>query len=162
MFANEVDVNAWLIEQFERISLDLDPAQVFLHSPGHGHTPIWIVGHLTIVAELGQRALGGRVSHPKWLRRFGPGSADDLNDDGSWHFDEMRASLVEEYRKFRELALTTDDQSLLSKPHGNAFFEGSPIVTVAQVVTHLLTSHCGFHLAQLSSTRRSLGFGPII
>ncbi len=161
MFENEIAVNAFLIDQFERIARDLTETQAFSHSPGHGHTPIWIVGHLTIVAELGQRTLGGRVSHPKWLRRFGPGSKDDLAGDGEWNFGEMRSNLVEEYRKFRELAAAETDTTRMNSPHGNAIFEGSPIVTVSHVVTHLLTSHFGFHLAQLSSTRRSAGFEPV-
>jgi hypothetical protein len=37
-------------------------------------------------------------------------------------------------------------------------FRGTPIQTVEDAITALLTNHFGFHLAQLSSCRRAAGY----
>jgi hypothetical protein len=161
MFENEVAVNEWLIGQFEQVSADIPASQVFEPSPGHGHTPVWIVGHLIVTGEFGQRLLGGRVSHPKWLRTFGPGSTDSFADDGTFDFQEMRSVLMDQYRELRRLAVEFQDVESLNRPHGNPIFQDTPVATVAQLITLLLTSHFGFHLAQLSSTRRSAGHKPL-
>ena len=38
-------------------------------------------------------------------------------------------------------------------PHAVKVLEGTPIETLGQCISHLLTSHFGFHLSQLSSCR---------
>jgi hypothetical protein len=40
-------------------------------------------------------------------------------------------------------------------------FDNTPIETFGHCVTLMLTSHFGFHLAQLSSCRRTAGHPPL-
>jgi hypothetical protein len=49
----------------------------------------------------------------------------------------------------------------LKRPHGIPFLAGTPIETVGDVTTLLLTAHAAFHTGQLSLARRQLGFAPL-
>ena len=160
MFGNEIAINEFLSQQLEKVANDIPEDDFFPPSIGHGHPPVWILGHLAIVAEMGQRTLGGTISHPAWLRLFGPGSSDIVSPNDEFTKPGMISCVIENYRKFRELAATVDEL-VVRKPHNVSFFAGTSIKTVEQCMSHLLTSHFALHLAQLSSCRRAAGFGPI-
>lgn len=157
MFDREIKINQLLLGQFAAIAADLSEQSLFQPSAGHGHPPIWILGHLAICGELGQRYLGGELRHPGWLELFGPGSSDKIVDDGILNKHDLLSCIEDTYRRFRELALDAKEDGLQAS-HGIPFFKGTPIESVADCVSLLLTSHFGFHLSQLSSCRRSAGY----
>jgi hypothetical protein len=161
MLQREIDINAWQVSQLLRIAEDLPQVTFFTPSPGHGHPPAWIIGHLIIVGEIGQPLLGGRVAHPEWLRLFGRGSTDKLIPDESLSVSKLADILVTEYGKLRELAASIESKAILDAPHNNALFANTPVTTVGHLVALILTNHFGFHLAQLSCSRRSSGFAPL-
>ena len=156
MFDNELVINEFQLRMLERIANDLPESQLFQPGAGHGHPPVWILGHLAICGELGQKLLGGKITHPRWLVMFGPGSSDRVAEDASF----TRASLVrantDAYAQFRTMAAQADAQKLQA-PHGAEILKGTGIDTVGQLITHLLSSHFAAHLAQLSSCRRAEG-----
>lgn len=160
MFEREIAVNQHLLGYFAKVAADLPDDSLFYPSVGHGHPPIWILGHLAIAGEMGQSLLGGTVSHPEWISLFGPGSTDIISPAESLTKPFMITTVTATYRELRRLAEAASEQSL-SQPHNIALFQGSPIKTVGECTTLLLTSHFGFHLSQLSSCRRAAGFGPV-
>ena len=83
MFDNEIVINDFQLRMLARIAADIPEAQLFQPGAGHGHPPAWILGHLAICGEIGQKFLGGKVVHPRWLVLFGPGSSDRIAEDVS-------------------------------------------------------------------------------
>ena len=160
MFQNEIAINQVLIRQFSKTLKDIPEDELFHPVPGHGHPPIWILGHLAIVAELGQLKLNGKLTHPDWVSLFGMGSSDIISPDEMLTKENMKVSVVGGYARLREMAATAD-QSLLNNPHGIEIFHETSIETIGHCVSLILTSHFGFHLAQLSSCRRAAGYGPL-
>ena len=160
MFQNAIAINEFQISGFEKIVSDLPDQSLFLPGAGHGHPPIWIMGHLAITAQVGQQLLGGVVTHPEWVPLFGTGSSDRITKNDSLTKPVMLSAVVETYRSLRDLASKAAPEAM-SRRHQIALFRGTPIHTVADVVTLLLTNHFGFHLAQLSSCRRSIGHAPL-
>ena len=157
MFESEIAVNENLLAQFGKILADIPEESLFKPSAGHGHSPVWLLGHLAIVGEAGQRMAGGKITHTEWLRLFGPGSVDNISFNANLTKSLFAASVTEAYAQLRSLALVTDEANA-SRPHGVSVLTGTPIVTVKHCITHLLTRHFAFHLAQLSSCRRAAGF----
>ncbi|MDX1964699.1 MAG: hypothetical protein SFX18_16235 [Pirellulales bacterium] len=160
MFANEIAVNQFQLGLFHKILADLPREKFFVPGAGHGHPPVWIMGHLALVAEFGHKMLGGDFLHPEWLPLFGPGSGNDVPRDFPLDQTDLGDVLVHSYLKLQEMASTANSQ-LTSLPTDIALFAGTPIITVGHCVTLLLTNHFGFHLAQLSSCRREAGLGPL-
>ncbi|MEO9932152.1 DinB family protein [Rhodopirellula bahusiensis] len=161
MFEREISINQFQLEYFDKVIPDIAESSMFSPAPGHGHTPVWILGHLAICSELGQKLLGGSISHPDWIERFGPRSVDDIAPDDSLTLPLVTNALRDGYRELCNLAASTTDQAALDRPHGMPSLTGTPIVTVADTIALLLTNHFAFHLSQLSSCRRSAGMPPL-
>lgn len=160
MFENEIAINQFQLGILNKIAADLDEATLYKPSPGHGHPPVWVLGHLAITGEFGVSLLGGAVKHREWLPLFGPGSSDAVPSS----IGLSKALLVEliphTYKELQERARAAAPDSL-RKPHGFAPFEGTPLQNVGHMTALLLTNHFAFHLSQLSSCRRSAGLGPL-
>ncbi len=158
MFENEIALNQLQLKQFENIMADLPEETLFMPGQGHGHPPAWILGHLAIVGEMGQTFLGGKLTHSFWVQAFGPGSNDEVQPDEGLKRAPLIAAVLSAYETLRSLASQATPADL-EKPHGIELFDGTPVQTVGHAVALILTSHFGFHLAQLSSCRRDLGQG---
>ena len=156
MFDNEIALNEFSLGLFSRIAADIPEASLFQPSAGHGHPPMWILGHLAICAELGQKLLGGTLAHPRWMVLFGPGSSDGIADEGTLNLKDLVEANTKGYARLREMAALADPERM-SQPHGVELLNGTAIKTVGQLVSHLLTSHFAFHQSQLSSCRRASG-----
>lgn len=157
MFQHVLAINESLLVFFERIAADLREDLLFLPSPGHGHPPVWIMGHLAITGEMGVRMLGGRFDHVRWLKLFGPGSSDHIPNDGSLNKTELVSTTIQCYRQLRELA-TRADPVQMAKPHTVEILQATSIRSQGDLIAHLLSSHFAAHLAQLSSCRRVEGY----
>lgn len=160
MFESEIAINEMLSHQFATTAKDIPDEDLYHPSVGHGHPPVWIMGHLAITAEMGQRMLGGSVRHPQWVRLFGRGSSDIISPQDGLTKNDLLSDVVENYRKLREMIVHANPEAV-SKPHTIEVFANSPVKTVRHCLSLILTSHFGFHLAQLSSCRRAAGFGPL-
>lgn len=160
MFENEIAVNRHQLRLLEKIARDLPATALYESSPGHGHPPAWILGHLATVGELGQAMLGGTILHPQWRTTFGPGSSDAIEPMPGVDKQELVEATLIAYAGLQERAATADPAAL-TRPHAISLFEDTPIETLGHCVTLMLTSHFGFHLAQLSSCRRAAGHPPL-
>lgn len=160
MFENEITLNQFLLEQLATIVADLPEDCLFTRGSGHGHPPVWILGHLAIVGEMGQTFLGGSVSHPEWVPLFGPGSSDEVQPDASLMREALIAANMSAYETLRTLAANAD-AAAMAQPHPIELLHGTAIETNGQLLAHILTSHVGFHLAQLSSCRRERGIAAL-
>lgn len=151
-----IAINQFQLGLLQRLLPDISEEGLFVPAAGHGHPPVWILGHLALVGELGSRMLGGRILHPEWLPLFGPGSSDRLAPSAGLNKSGLAAALTSAYSDVQSRAATATVERL-AQPHGLDLFRGTPIQTVEHAITLLLTNHFGFHLAQLSSCRREAG-----
>jgi len=157
VFEYEGDLNQFLIAGLERVVADIPEDRLNERAPGNGHPPVWVLGHLVVVAEMGLQIFGQRPEHLHWFKIFGPGSSDDVPDAESYKKAELLDCIVSSYPRLCEAARNADPERL-GQPHGVALLEGTPIATFGQLTSHILTSHLSFHLAQLSAWRRAAGF----
>jgi hypothetical protein len=160
MLSREVAINEYQLGMFDKIVMDIADDSLFLPAAGHGHPPVWILGHLAICAELGQRHLGGVLQHPEWVPLFCTGSSDAVEPGAALDVSNLSRAVTDGYRELQSLASSQSDEFLL-REHGVASLSGTPIQTVADAIATLLTNHFGFHLSQLSSCRRSAGHQPL-
>lgn len=150
-----------LLSQFMVNYLDMVAAEVTdenLHSrPVEScHTPLWILGHLAICAELGIKMLGGEIEHQNWLPVFAPGTKDDFTSSEGYSRDELVTCIQSSYARLSEMANVANDE-ILNQPHGVDLLNNTVLKTVGDLVAHLMTTHLAFHLAQLSDWRRASG-----
>ena len=160
MYEHEITVNKFLLGGLDAVLADIPNERVYDRAPGNGHQPIWVLGHLAICAELGHSLLGQPIAHEQWLPKFGPGSPDEVAPDAAWAPADLITATHTGYARLQELAANAD-ASALDRPHGIDLLDGTPIENVGQLVSHLLSSHFSFHLAQLSGWRRAAGHGPL-
>lgn len=160
MFEREITLCKFLRNGLDGVAADIPEEQVYDRAPGKGHPPIWILGHLAICGELGEKFSGGEVSHPRWLPQFGPGSPDEIEDKGRYSKTEFVEAIHSSYDRFAILASKLPAE-MLTDPHGVELLEGTPIATVGDLISHLFSSHFGFHLAQLSAWRRAAGHAAL-
>lgn len=160
MFGSAIAINEFLIVNFQKIVQDLSEEALFQPGAGHGHPPVWIMGHLAVTGESGQRLLGGSVSHPDWMPLFGPGSTDQIAKTDAMTIPQLATAVTTAYETLRTLAAAADPEAMAHN-HRIPLFRGTSIKTVGDCVTLLLTNHFGFHLAQLSSCRRAEGHAPL-
>lgn len=109
---------------------------------------------------MGRMLFGKRPANMAWMRLFGPGSKDSIASDPGLTKSALCQAIRDNYREFRQLASQADPVAM-AKPTTFELFQGTPIQTIEHVVAHLLTSHFGFHLAQLSSCRRAAGHAAL-
>lgn len=156
MFEREITLNQFLLKGFNDIVADIPADRIYDQAPGNGHPPVWVLGHLAICGELGEKFSGGEISHPDWLPQFGPGSSNEIEDKGLYSKDELVAAIHSSYSRFADLATQLPEESTAGL-HGIELLDGTPIKSVGDLIAHLFSSHFSFHLAQLSAWRRAEG-----
>jgi hypothetical protein len=161
MLNREVAINQFQLGVFSKIVSDLTEESLFTPGNGHGHPPAWILGHLAISAEMGQKLMGGEIQHPEWIPVFGAGSSGKVEPGNGLSLALLKQSLMDGYAKVQQMALDPTVEPILGRKHGVALFANSPIRTVEDAVAILLTNHFGFHMAQLSSCRRDAGYAAL-
>ena len=67
MFEREITLCKFLRNGLDEVVADIPDERIYERAPGNGHPPIWVLGHLAICGELGEKFSGGDVSHPRWL-----------------------------------------------------------------------------------------------
>lgn len=156
MFEREITLNQFLLKGMDDVVADIPEDRIFDRAPGNGHPPVWVLGHLAICGELGEKFSGGDMSHPNWLSLFGPGSTDEVDTSDNYSKSELVTAIHSSYSRFADLAKSLSAESI-DVPHGIELLDGSAVKTVGDLVAHLFSSHFGFHLAQLSAWRRAEG-----
>jgi DinB superfamily len=142
---------------------DVDDAKLAdLPAAGVNH-PAWILTHLAICTDYAAQLLGEPVKCPKeWHQKCGPGST--LSPERSFYASkrDLMAALEAGQARVSEAAARATDE-VLSKPHGvQLAFVKNTFPTVGDLVAHLMTTHTGFHLGQLSIWRRMMGLPGVL
>lgn len=161
MFDQEITLNRFMLDYCDRLMVDLGEDEFLSQAAGGGHSPQWILAHLTVVADYAGLMIGMKPAAPKAMREaFGPGSAESPREDVDFSRSALAAGLRPAYERLYE-SLDSADVDSLSGPHGVDLLAGTAIVTKADLVAHILTTHIATHVGQLSALRRSLGRAPL-
>lgn len=155
MFKNESVLNAFNCDYLQKISTDLTDSD--LDTVTNGKTPRWILGHLRLVADMPLGMLGqSNQLDENWGASFGPGSENGAGDAPSFGVQQVVSDTVAAYQELAKLAQQADPDEM-SKPHGIELLEETPLKTRGDLLSHLLSTHFCFHLAQLSACRQAKG-----
>jgi hypothetical protein len=163
MFERERKLNEVMVGFCKLLMKDIDDAKL-ADAPATGvNHPAWILTHLAICTDYASQLLGGPVKCPKeWHQRCPPGST--LVSDRSVYAskEELLAALIAGHARVNEaVASTTEDA--LRQPHAvKLTFVKETFPTVGELVAHLMTTHLGFHLGQLSTWRRMMGMPGVL
>ena len=161
MLDRELRLFAMVLDYARKLVRDLDDAHL-ADQPAEGvNHPAWVLGHLTVVSDMGTKLLGGESVLPEdWKIRFGPGSktSSDRSEYPSKeellaHFETCAANFVEAAGKVGERRL--------GLPNPTPFFVAQ-LPTVADLAAHLMTTHPMLHLGQLSTWRRVNGLPSVL
>ena len=125
------------------------------------HSPRWILGHLAMAQAFGVRLLGGAPACPKeWSKAFGPGSEPTNKPDPAPSKAELLAVLEKDNQALAALVRSATPEKLAG-PHGFGPMEAH-LKTMAEFVSHLMTTHACSHLGQLSAWRRLRGLPAVL
>lgn len=157
MFENESVLNAFACDYLQKIGSDLD--DIDLDTVTCGKTPRWILGHLRVVADM-PRAMVGLASQldESWAATFGPGSKVGDENAPDFGVAQVVSDTVAAYAELAEAAKQADAE-VMSQPHGLALLDDTPLNTCGDLLSHILSTHFTFHLAQLSACRQAKGMG---
>jgi hypothetical protein len=143
-----------------QIIADLSEEQMKTPAFTGANPPSWIIGHLTVSADYGLKIMGQPMLAGKnWHVMFGPGSSPMK------HLDKHpnRAELLAAYEAGHDAVLAALPNVNMEAMKAPSFFEPllKDLPTLGDLLTHLVTSHEGFHVAQLSACRRAGGMSPL-
>ena len=156
MYEQETTLNQFVMDSFSKVMADIPADRMNERPAGNGHPPLWVLGHLAICVELGHLMLGTPIKTTEWMPVFGPGSSDEIQNPDNYDAADLITKVKEGYAGFCEAAASADAEALAA-PNGVDLLEGSVLVTRGDLVSHLLTTHFSFHVAQLSAWRRAAG-----
>jgi uncharacterized damage-inducible protein DinB len=126
--------------------------------PGMNHAA-WVLGHLTYVFDSMIGVFDQKPSmSPQWKELFNLASKP-LPDRAKY---PSKAELFEAYEKAYQRivdAVKAASSESLDREFPNPKLRSS-LPTVGTAMVHILTSHQGVHLGQLSAWRRAQGLGP--
>ena len=156
MYEQETKLNQFMMTSFDQLMADIPMDRINERPAGNGHPPLWVLGHLAICAELGHLMLGTPIKTTEWMPVFGPGSSDQVENPESYDAADLIVKIKEGYAGLCQAAATADPEALAA-PNEVDLLQGSPLVSRGDLVSHLLTTHFAFHIAQLSAWRRADG-----
>lgn len=161
MFEREITLNRFMLDYYDRLVEDISDEEFTRAMPGGGHSPQWIIGHLITVADSAGLFLGlPRILGRDMRKAFGPGQSEKVVQGEEFSRSAMTASVRPTYDRFCDAAREADETEM-QKPHNTGILAGSLIETRGEIVAHVLTTHLGLHLGQLSAWRRIQGRTPI-
>jgi hypothetical protein len=160
MFDRELRLYEFLGGYAALLTADLTDAQLTVQPATGVNPPLWILGHLCVVADGGLKLLGASRLRPlSWHRDFGRGSEPGRHQIAT----PGKVELLAAYRESHD-ALT---RAVAAAPVG---FADTPnqtgilpqLGTLGDLLAHILTTHEGMHLGQLSSWRRQMGLAGVL
>lgn len=160
MYEQEIKLNQFMMGSFDQVMADIPADRINEPAAGNGHSPLWVLGHLAICAELGHLMLGTPIQNTEWMAAFGPGSSDKVENPESYDAADLVSRVKDGYAGLCKAAANADADALAA-PNEVDLLEGSPLVSRGDLLSHLLTTHFSFHVAQLSAWRRGAGHAPL-
>ncbi|MBK8915297.1 MAG: DinB family protein [Phycisphaerales bacterium] len=148
----------FMLAYADKLTADLTDEDWNRQVAPNANPPSWIMGHLAISADYGFRLLGHKPHCPReWHDAFGP---DFARKGPPVPLAVSRAEVLQRFNDgYTQLmaAAAEADPAVIAKPNGVPFFQPTPIQTIGEALVHLMTSHLGTHLGQLSYWRRIAG-----
>lgn len=161
MFDRDITLNQFLLTYCDRLLVGVTDEEFTHPMPGGGHSPQWIIGHLTIAADYAAAMLKAPPAADKAMRQaFGPGQDEVAAEGDAFSRSTLAAALRPAYERLYPVAADAD-AAQLDQPHGVDLLAGSGIETRADLVAHILTTHFAVHLGQLSAWCRAHGRTPL-
>ena len=160
IFESESTLVNFALDYLKTISADLDDGDLTTLTESTGKTPQWILGHLRMASEYGSKVLGAEPGcGDDWFAAYGPGSQPGDSNAPSFTIASVLADIEQGYSRLLELSKTASKE-LLDEKHGFEPLEPT-ISTKGELMSHLLSTHITFHLAQLSACRQSKGLTSV-
>lgn len=161
MFEREIALNQFMLGYCDQLVEGLTDEQFVAGLAGGGHSPQWILGHLTMVTDYAGMMLGIRAAVSKELRAaFAPGVTEAVMEGDAFSREALSGGLRPAYERLYETARNADEDALATA-HGIDLFAGTSLVTKADFVAHVFTTHFATHAGQLSAWRRAQGQLPL-
>ncbi len=146
---------------FQRFIADIPDDKLCAQFPGLPNHAAWQIGHLTAVRGAVSNMLGKPAPLPEdWSARYGRNSTP--NPDPAVNPPrELLLSLLEKTQSHLTTVLRETDPASLDAPHDRP--QMLPLFpTKKHLFFHILTTHDGLHLGQLSDLRRTMGLPRIL
>ena len=160
IFESETTLVNFAIGYLKTIASDLKDDDLTTLTESTGKTPQWILGHLRIASELGSKMLGAEPGcDDQWFASYGPGSQPGDANAPAFTVADILVDLEKGYSRLLELTKNASAE-LLDQKHGFEPLEPA-ISTKRDLMSHLLTTHITYHLAQLSACRQAKGHSPV-
>ena len=160
IFESETTLVNFAIGYLKTIANDLNDDDLTTLTESTGKTPQWILGHLRIASELGSKMLGEEPGcDDQWFAAYGPGSQPGDANAPAFTVADVIVDLEKGYSRLLELTKNAPTE-LLDQKHGFEPLEPA-ISTKRELMSHLLTTHITYHLAQLSACRQAKGHSPV-
>ncbi len=163
MFERESTLSAFSVAYCQRLSADIDESRL-VEIPAEGlKPPVWILGHLAIVGDMGRSLFGGSKICPEaWHTQFAPGSDSSSLPDPVPSKADLVSAIDAGYRDLQKLVQAADPQTLAAPNPLPMPFLQQHLPTVGDLVAHVLTTHMAYHLGQLSTWRRVAGLPEVL
>lgn len=147
---------AYLASECRALSADLRDEHAALAPHPHAKTAGWLLGHLAVSGDFLRSRFGRPSLAPReWRGRFAPGTQVSLVPADYPPMDQLRTICLAVYDDLAIAAPgTTTDQLELPNP---VEFARAAFPFVGGFAVHLMTSHFGYHLGQLSGWRVAAG-----
>ena len=128
---------------------------------GGGNSPNWILGHLALCNEFGLMTLGLPVQRAQTMMPiYGPGSQPTEDLSRLMSKAELVSFFDESAERFLAAVAKTSPESFAVERDSPILKEQLP--TVGDMIGHLLTTHFGMHIGQLSAWRRGRGMASVL
>jgi DinB superfamily len=159
MFAHERTLYAFLLDYAGRLIADVPDEHLAAHpAPGMNH-PLWVLGHLTVAADYGLEIVGRPYAAPSAFHDlFGPGTEPTPDRAKYPPWADVLTAYQAGHAAFAAAAAEADP-ARMRQPNELGFLP--ELTTLGAVVAHLLTTHEGIHLGQLSAWRRAAGLAAV-
>ena len=159
MFENESTLVTFCCDYLSTLSSDLSDAD--LNTETSGKTPKWILGHLRVVADMPRPMVGLEPELTEnWITSYGPGSKPGIADAPAFQVAPLVTETIAAYKELL-LASRDADAEAMALPHGLALLDGTVLKTRGDLLSHILSTHFSFHLAQLSACRQAKGMAAL-
>ena len=128
-------------------------------APGMNHAA-WVLGHLTYVADsmIGVFDQKPAMSH-EWKTLFNLASKPFADRAAYPSKAELLAAYEKAYARLSAVVAEASEETL-AREFPNPKLRGS-LPTIGIAMLHVLGSHHGLHLGQLSAWRRAMGLPPV-
>jgi hypothetical protein len=138
------------------------PEEAMNAQPAPGiNPPLWILGHLAVVADSAIRLAGGHAICPaEWGATFGRNSTIDGIPPGIASRAQFQSIMARQIEILIDLIEKLTPEQL-AKPHPAPIFR-TELPTVGDLLGNLLFSHHMMHIGQLTVWRRLMGLPRII